>query len=799
MASRATVTFRTKDFLPPDCACKVEESIRELDGVTSVALQPIHERVTVEYDPERVQESEIRERLAHAGCPCEIEPVARAHGEHGAVPVDEHAGQAGGAMAEGRDVPVEPEHQMHADHAEHAARAEHAAHAERTARAEHGEGEEHDHHAMMQADMKRRFFVAAAVTIPLLLLSPSIQDWFGFTIGPFPGYRYVLFALATIVVAYGAWPFFKGAARAIPTGVMDMDVLVSVAVGSGYLFSVAATFWFEAIDFYWEIGTLVDVLLLGHWLEMRAIRGTTNALKELGKLAPDTAQLMRDGETVEVQTGSLDEGDMVLVRPGERVPIDGDVQEGETEVDESMITGESRPVEKTVGDPVIGGSINGSGSLQFVVTKTGDETTISQIARLVMEAQQSKPAVQRVADRAAHWLTIIAVVGGVGTLAFWSIVGGEPFVAALTLAITVVVIACPHALGLAIPTVTTISTTLGARNGMLVKNTEAIEVAREMGVVVFDKTGTLTKGEFGVTGVFSANGWSEEMVLERAAAVEATSEHPIARGILRGADERGLQVGAASGFRAVPGKGAHAEVDGSTVHVGNPALMSQVDVDIESAGDGVAAIADGGKTLVYVAEGGALRGVLALADIVRDESREAVSALRSMGIEVAMLTGDNQGIADAVGRELGLDTVLAEVLPGDKAAQVRELQRGGRRVAMVGDGVNDAATLTQADIGIAIGAGTDVAIESADVVLMKNDPRDVVKLVRLSRATVTKMRQNLAWATGYNVVAIPAAAGVLIPIGLTLRPEWGALLMAASSSIVTLNSLLLRRTNLSRR
>ena len=791
----------------------MEDHIAGLDGIDEVSVQPVHGLVTVEYDGERLSEGEVRERLAGAGCPCAGKPVSQAHLPHDAEAAAEHGhhgdhgAQAGAAEVAGVGVAEDVEHGEDAGHG-HATQAaedvavaadEHAEHAGHAGVAERGHAEHaehHDHHAMMQADMKRRFFVSAAVTIPLLLLSPTIQEWFGIDIPAFGGDRYVLFVLATVVVAYGAWPFFQGAARAIPTGVMDMDVLVAVAVGAGYLFSVAATFWFEAIDFYWEIGTLVDVLLFGHWMEMRAIRGTTDALKELGKLAPDTANLMREGEILEVPTAALEAGDTVLIRPGERVPIDGEVAAGESEIDESMITGESRPVEKGPGAAVIGGSINGSGALQVLVTRTGEETTISQMAKLVMEAQASKPAVQRLADRAAHWLTIIAITVGVGTLAFWSLVGGEPFVAALTLAITVVVIACPHALGLAIPMVTTISTTLAARNGMLVKSAQAMEVARQVDVVVFDKTGTLTRGEFGVTGVVAVNGWTEDQVVESAAAVEATSEHPIAQGILRSAEERGLTFDPAANFRAIPGKGAQAEVEGEIVYAGTPRLMEQAGVTLDGVADAVEGIAEGGKTLVYLAHQGKLRGVLALADIVREESREAVNTLRSLGIEAAMLTGDNRGIAAVVGRELGMDTVIAEVLPGDKAEKVRELQRGGRRVAMVGDGVNDAPALTQADVGIAIGAGTDVAIESADVVLMRSDPRDVVKLVQLSRATVSKMRQNLAWATGYNVVAIPAAAGVLAPLGIILRPEWGALLMAASSIIVALNALLLRRANL---
>lgn len=810
MGSDASVTFHTRVCLPPDCAHKIEARIGNLDGVKSVTLQPVHERVTVKYDPKRMDEAKIRERLAEVGCSCDGEPAAQADGEHGA-PAAEHAYAA---VHEDHDAYVTESAQpaergdyvelarlpdSHADHdltptiaEEHADHGEHMAHA-----AHEGDGE-HDHHAMMQADMRRRFIVSTLVSVPLLILSPTIQDWVNLPDIAFGGSRFVLFALATVVMAYGAWPFFKGAARAVRTGVFDMDVLVSVAVGSAYLFSVAATFFFEAVDFYWEIPTLVDVLLFGHWMEMRAIRGTTDALKELSRLVPDMATRVLGGDLEEVPTAELQTGDRVLVRPGETVPIDGEIIQGESELDESMITGESRPVTKAPGAPVIGGSINGAGALQIAVTKTGVNTAVSQMARLVMAAQDSKPAVQRQADRAAHWLTIIAITVGAGTLIFWSAIAGDPFVAALTMAITVVVIACPHALGLAIPMVTTIATTLSARGGMLVKSAEALEVARQVDIVVFDKTGTLTQGEFGVTGVVAFNGWTDDQVLKNAAAVEATSEHPIARGILRSAEKRGLAYESASTFQAVLGKGAQAEVDGETIHVGTPRLMDDIGVTLDGVKDEVERISEGGKTLVYLAQDGKLRGVLALADLVREESREAIASLRALGVEAAMLTGDNLGIAEAVGRELGLDTIIAEVLPGDKAAKIRELQVGGRRVAMVGDGVNDAPALTQADVGIAIGAGTDVAIESADVVLMKNDPRDVVKLIRLSRATVTKMRQNLAWATGYNVIAIPAAAGALVPVGITLRPEWGALLMAASSIIVALNALLLRRERLNR-
>ena len=670
MSAIERASFDLAEFHPPDCSARVEDHVGSLDGVVSVSLQPVHGRVTVEFDAARVTDAAIRERLAEAGCRCEEAVDATSPRDH------EHSVDAHHAAAEPAEAP--DEHAEHAHSAAPAATEDHTGHsgedlaahavpagaapAATEDHAGHDEAEHHDHHAMMQADMKRRFIVSAVVSVPLLLLSPTIQDWFNLSIPSFTGQRFVLFALATVVVAYGAWPFFKGAARTIPSGVFDMDVLISVAVSSGYLFSVASTFWFEAVDFYWEIGTLIVVLLFGHWMEMRAIRGTTDALNELSRLLPDVATRLRDGASEEVPTAELQTGDLVLVRPGERVPIDGDVKDGESDLDESMITGESRPVTKGPGALVIGGSINGPGALQIEVTKTGADTAISQMARLVLEAQGSKPRVQRQADLAAHWLTVVAIVVGVGTLVFWSLIAGDPFVSALTLAITVVVIACPHALGLAIPMVTTISTTLAARSGMLIKSAEGLEVARQVDVVVFDKTGTLTKGEFGVTGIVSTNGWTDDQVIAQAAAVEATSEHPIARGILRSADERHLTYEPAANFRAIPGKGAQAEVEGELVHAGTPALMSEIDVAIDGVGDAVERIAEGGKTLVYLAHDGKLRGVLALADILREESREAIRNLTALGIETAMLTGDNRGIAAAVGRELSLSTVIAEVL-----------------------------------------------------------------------------------------------------------------------------------------
>jgi len=739
------VTLALKDYLGPDyCPCGPEGRIGAIPGVHEVHINPVADTVHLVYDPDVVSLEHLKHQLAELGCPCEGEPEHTAH--------------------------------AHMEHEQHKA-------------------EGHDHHAMMEADFRRRFWVVLALTIPVLLLSPTIQEWFGYTF-TFTGARYVLFILATIITFYGTWPFYQGARKALRSGVLDMSVLVSIAVSAGYLFSVGATFVFTAVDFYWEISTLVMVLLLGHWLEMRAIRGTAGALRELIKLIPPTANRIVNGQIEEVPTAELRVGDLVLIRPGEKVPIDGEVVEGQSSVNEAMLTGESKPVSKKPGDTLIGGTLNGEGALRMRVTRTGEETALAQIINLVKEAQASKPPIQRLADRAAHWLTIIAVVMGAAAFIFWFFIAGQSMVFALTLAVTVLVIACPHALGLAIPVVTTISTSLGASNGMLIRNAQATETARRLNVIIFDKTGTLTRGEFGVTDVVLLSDWDEETFLRRVAAAEVNSEHVIAQGVVRSAEERGLApLPQATDFRAIPGKGAEAVVEGVQLAVGNRALLAER--GLSSPDDPrLKALEEQGKTVIYAAADGRLVGAIALADLIREESREAVRALREMGLEVAMLTGDSQAVADWVAEELDLDLVFAEVRPEQKADKVKSLQAQGKIVAMVGDGINDAPALVQADVGIAIGAGTDVALESADVVLVKNDPRDVVSLIRLSQATMRKMRENLIWATGYNVIAIPAAAGIFQPWGVLLRPEWGALIMSLSTIIVAFNALLLKRLDL---
>ena len=743
---RQSVTLALKEYVGPDCPCRLEGRIKTLHGVHEVHINPVADTVQLTYDADVVSLEHIKHMLAQLGCRCEGEPEHTAH--------------------------------AHMTHEQHKA-------------------EGHDHHAMMEQDFRRRFWVVLAFTVPVLLLSPTIQDWFGFTLA-FPGARYLLFALATAITFHGSWPFYKNARKALHNGMLDMSVLVSIAVSVGYLFSVGTTFVFTAVDFYWEISTLVAVLLLGHWLEMRAVRGTAGALQELVKLIPPTANRIVDNQIEEVPTAQVQVGDLLLVRPGGKVPIDGEVVEGQSSVNEAMITGESKPVSKGPGDVVIGGTINGEGALRMRVTRTGEETALAQIINLVKEAQASKPPVQRLADRAAHWLTIVAVTVGVATFLFWLFLAGQSLVFALTLAVTVLVIACPHALGLAIPVVTTISTTLGARNGMLIRNAEATETARRLDTVIFDKTGTLTKGEFGVTDVVTLADWEEDTLLGRVTAVEVNSEHTIARGIVRSVGvHRDAPLLQATDFRAIPGKGAEAVVERVRLAVGNRALMADLRLSVPDD-PRLAELARQGKTVVYAAADGKLVGALALADLIREESRQAVRALKGMGLEVAMLTGDSQPVADWVAGELGLDIVFAEVRPEEKANKVKSLQAQDKVVAMVGDGINDAPALVQADVGVAIGAGTDVAIESADVVLVKNDPRDMVSLIRLSQATMRKMRQNLVWATAYNVIAIPAAAGVLQPWGIVLRPEWGALIMSVSTVIVAFNALLLRRVDLGR-
>jgi len=630
------------------------------------------------------------------------------------------------------------------------------------------------------------------------LMSPTIQSWFGFTTPRFLGYDLVLFALASAVAFYGGWPFYEGARRDLERGMLGMMVLVSLAVSVGYVFSVATTFFFTGVgDFYWEISTLVVFLLFGHWMEMRMTSRATGALQELVKLIPPTANVQRDGGFIEVLTSEVRVGDVLLIRPGEKVPIDGVIIEGRSALDESMITGESRPVSKEVGDEAIGGTINGMGSLKIRVEKTGEETALAQIIQLVREVQESKPPTQKLADRAAHYLTITAITVGLASFVYWNYFTGMGVVFALNTAVTVIVIACPHALGLAIPTVTAISSTLAANNGMLVRNAEALEVGEKVDTIVFDKTGTLTQGLFKVTDTVTTGSLTEGELLRYSASLESLSEHPIGQALQRAAKDGGLSLHEPTGFEAVAGHGVKGSVDGRQVTAGTLRLM-----DMEGKRYGKALqeqaerLYDEGKTLSFVALDDEVVGVIGFADTLKESSVKAIQDLYGMGKQVIMITGDNARTAESIAKEARVDRYLAEVLPEDKANEIKKLQLEGRKVAMVGDGINDAPALIQADVGIAVGAGTDVAIESADIVLIRNEPSDVASLIRLSKATMRKMKENLAWATGYNALAIPIAAGVLYPWGISLRPEWGALLMTASSIIVVLNALTLRNVNL---
>lgn len=661
-------------------------------------------------------------------------------------------------------------------------------------------GHEGVDHANMEEGFKRKFFVTLPLVLIILVLAPKIQEWFRFNL-TFPGIEIVTFALTSIIVFYSGLPFYQMARGEIKARKYGMMTLVSLAVLSGYFFSVAATFLFPGESLYWEISTLVLAFLLGHWIEMRAVRGATGALAELARLIPPTAHKIESSDKNQairdVGTEELVKGDLILVRPGEKIPIDGEVLEGESAVNESMVTGESVPVNKKAGSEVIGGTINSDGSLTIKVTKTGEETAISQMMELIRQAQESKPDVQKMADKAAGFLTFTALTVGIGTFLFWFFGSNQGAIFAGTLAITVIVIACPHALGLAIPTVTTITTALAARNGILIKDMRALEIARKLNWVVLDKTGTLTEGKFGVTSIVRLRDSSpaaQNDILRLAASVEYHSQHPIAQGIVEEVRKRKISVTPAKNFKSIPGKGAEGVVDGEKVIVGNMTLMRELRIkQLELSMKG---LEQAGKTFIFVAINNELVGAIGLEDVIRPESKEAISAFKEMGIKTVMLTGDHEAVAKVAAERLGIDTYFAQVLPEDKVNKIKELQKGGKVVAMVGDGVNDAASLTQAHIGIAIGAGTAVAVESAEIVLMKNDPRDVVKAIKLSQKTNTKMIQNLIWAAGYNIITIPMAAGVFYKLGILLRPEWAALLMSASSIIVVFNALLLKRERL---
>ncbi len=659
------------------------------------------------------------------------------------------------------------------------------------------ENHQHQHdHSGHEIMFRNRFWVSLILSLPVLLYSPTIQEWLNFSMPDFPGSQWMTPLFSIIIFIYGGLPFLQMAGTELKNRQPGMMTLISLAITVAFAYSLAAIFVDLGVGFFWELVTLIDVMLLGHWIEMRSVRQASGALDQLAQLMPDTAErITGDDKTEEVKVSELQAGDRVLVRPGASVPADGEVIKGSSEVNEAMITGESKPVKKEAGSEVIGGTVNGDGSLRIKITATGDDTALAGIMRLVEEAQSSKSNTQLLADKAAAWLFYVALGAALLTAIAWSMAAGLN-IEVLKRVVTVLVIACPHALGLAIPLVVAITTSLAATNGVLVRDRLAMESARKLDMIIFDKTGTLTKGEQGVVDLKTANGDDEE-ALALAAAIEGDSEHMIARGIRQAAEERDLSLPEVSGFEAIKGRGVQAAYQGETVYVGGPNLLDQLQLELPAP---LAQFTDEagnkGQAVVYLIQQEQVAAAFALADVIRPESKEAINQLHRMGVEVAMLTGDSEAVAKSVAEELVIDTYFAEVLPEDKDKKVSELQKDYNVVAMVGDGVNDAPALTRADIGIAIGSGTDVAVESAGIILVQSNPLDVVKIVKLSHATYRKMLQNLAWATGYNVIALPLAAGVLAPIGFVLSPAVGALVMSLSTVIVAINAQLLRQAKL---
>jgi P-type Cu2+ transporter len=743
----------------------VERVLGARPGVLAVEANPVAQTAAVEFDSAETSVEELRAWVEECGYHC----AGRSVPGHVCDPL---------ADAE----PLAPAH-------------DHAA----VERADLADGHGHGGHAGMSmaamvADMRNRFLVALVFAIPIAVWSPLGDSIFGST-PPTPfGMRESLwqFFLSLPVVFYSSQVFFKGAYKALKARTLDMMVLVAVAIGTGWIYSVAATFWIGGDVFYEASAFLAAFVLLGHWFEMRARGGANDAIRALLDLAPPKATVIRDGVELEIPTAEVPVGELLLIRPGAKVPVDAEVVEGESSLDESMVTGESLPVSKRAGDKLIGATIDKQGTLRARATAVGSDTALAQIVKLVQEAQNSKAPAQRLADRAAFWLVLVALLGGLGTFLVWLGLDSTT-TTALLYAITVVVITCPDALGLATPTAIMVGTGLGAKRGILFKNAVALEQVAALDTVVLDKTGTLTKGEPEVVAVIAGDELDERELLRAAAAVERESEHPLAEAVVRAASERGLDAPQASAFEAVAGHGAIATVEGHRVALGNARLLEREHVSLDGLAERAQQLAGEGRTVVHVARDGKAAGLVAIADAPRETAAQAITALSEIGIRPVMLTGDNRQTAERIARELGIDEVIAEVLPEDKAQKVKELQQQGRKVAMVGDGVNDAPALAQADVGIAIGAGTDVAIETADVVLMRSDPLDIATAVRIGRGTVRKMRQNLGWAIGYNSLALPIAAGVFEPWGLTLRPEIAAISMSGSSVLVAVNALALRR------
>jgi Cu2+-exporting ATPase len=749
----------------------VERVLMNRPGVDAVEANPVAQTATVEYDPRETSVEALQRWIEDCGYHCA-----------------------------GRSVPghmCDPLAQESADAPAH----DHAA----LERADHADGHGHGGHAgmsmdQMVRDMRNRFLVAVAFAIPIAIWSPLGDSLFGGT-PPTPfGMSDDLwqFFLSLPVIFYSSMVFFRGAFNALKAKTLDMMVLVAVAIGTGWIYSVAATFAISGDVFYEAAAFLAAFVLLGHWFEMRARGGANDAMRALLDLAPPKAVVIRDGEELEVPTAEVQVGDLLLIRPGAKVPVDAEVVAGESSVDESTVTGESLPVSKRQGDKLVGATIIKQGVLRAYATAVGSDTALAQIVKLVQEAQNSKAPAQRLADRAAFWLVLVALVGGLGTFFVWFGVFDRSALDALLFAITVVVITCPDALGLATPTAIMVGTGMGARRGILFKNAIALEQIAALDTVVLDKTGTLTKGEPEVTAIETGDSFTADELLRLGAAVERESEHPLAEAIVRAAAARRIDMPDPTAFEAVPGHGAVATVEGRRIAIGNSRLLAREGVSLNGFGARAAQLAGEGRTVIQVAVDGRPAGLVAIADAPRESAAAGVAALNEIGVRPVMLTGDNRQTAERVGREVGIDEVIPEVLPQDKAAKIVDLQRQGRRVAMVGDGVNDAPALAQADVGIAIGAGTDVAIETADVVLMRSDPLDVATAISIGRGTVRKMRQNLSWAVGYNSLALPIAAGVFEPWGLMLRPEIAAISMSGSSILVAVNALALKRLRLPR-
>ncbi|MDI1235878.1 MAG: heavy metal translocating P-type ATPase [Polaromonas sp.] len=796
-----TKTIEVGDLVSTLSATGVEKQLSTLPGVHHVDVNYVAGSATVHYDESRIELETIRQRVIDCGYHCrgQLLPAHVCAPEQHKTAGDAHAGHAGhaGHTMPGGDSGTEL---RAAVKAAPAARGDHGSHGGHGDPSANGKADMmHDMgHAPgmsmedMAKDMRNRFLVALLFAIPVFLYSPMGQ-MFGDFATPFGIDRKLfLFVVATGAIAYPGWPFFIAAWRAARNKVANMATLVVLSVGTGYVFSVGATFLYEGEVFYEAAAVLLVFILLGHWLEMRARAGASDAIRSLMDLAPPMATVLRGGVEVKVPTAEVLVGETVVIKPGDKIPVDGEIFEGGSQVDESMLTGESMPVKKVVGDAVIGATINKSGSFRYKATKVGADTALAQIVKLVQEAQNSKAPGQLLADRASQWLVLAAIVIGLLTFSVWFWVLGQPLLFALTLTITVFVIACPDALGLATPMAIMVGTGLGAMNGILFKNAAALENATKLTVIVFDKTGTLTLGQPDVVEMVTAPGVNDAQLLATAAAVEKFSEHPLALAILKRAGTTPTEV--ATGFTNIDGQGARAAINGENVLLGNRQLMESENVALEELSSQASRLQGGGRTVVYVARAGKLIGLIAIADAVRPTSMATIAKLQERGVKVAMITGDNQSTADRIGKELGIDIVLADVLPGQKASKIKELQAQGHKVGMVGDGINDAPALTQADVGFAIGAGTDVAMESAQVILMKSDPYDVVGAIELSRATLRKMHQNLWWAVGYNVIAFPLAAGVFYPF--TLSPEVAALSMSGSSALVAINALLLKRTKL---